>query len=56
MIEAKPCPFCGSDAKFDNGFVPFESVYYAWCSNTTRCPNFLEPPLTLEKWNERITK
>lgn len=27
------CPFCGSEPISQNGFSPFESVYYVWCSN-----------------------
>jgi hypothetical protein len=51
----KPCPFCGSTAKSDNGFSPCESVTYAWCSNQDCSLCTIEFGFTVEEWNRRTT-
>lgn len=33
ILKLLPCPFCGSKAESDNGFLPLESLTYVWCSN-----------------------
>lgn len=51
--DLKPCPFCGSAAKSDNGFLPCESVTYAWCSNQDCSLCTIEFGFTVEQWNTR---
>lgn len=51
--ELKRCPFCGSEAKSDNGFLPCESVEYAWCSNQNCSLCTIEFGFTVEEWNQR---
>jgi hypothetical protein len=48
-----PCPFCGSDAKSDNGFSPCESITYAWCGNQDCSLCTIEFGFTVEEWNHR---
>lgn len=45
------CPFCGSEAKTDNGFMPLESIEYVWCSNTDCVLN--DVLITRNEWNTR---
>lgn len=51
--ELKPCPFCGSSAKSDNGFSPCESVTYAWCSNQDCSLCTIEFGFTVDEWQAR---
>lgn len=51
--ELKPCPFCGSPAKSDNGFSPAESITYAWCSNTECQLHSVDVGMTPSDWNRR---
>lgn len=51
--ELKPCPFCGSPAKSDNGFSPAESITYAWCSNTECQLHSVDVGMTPSDWNQR---
>lgn len=52
--ELKPCPFCGSPAKSDNGFLPAESITYAWCSNTECQLHSVDVGMTPADWNRRV--
>lgn len=51
--ELKPCPFCGSPAKSDNGFPPAESITYAWCSNAECLLHSVDVGMTPADWNRR---
>lgn len=52
--ELKPCPFCGSEARSDNGFSPAESIVYAWCSNNECALHLIDDcGFTPETWNTR---
>jgi hypothetical protein len=52
-VKLKPCPFCGSSAKSDNGFSPCESVTYAWCSNQDCSLCTIEFGFTVDEWQAR---
>lgn len=55
-VKLKPCPFCGSKAESGNGFLPFENITFAWCSNED-C--YLSPLgreaflMEVKEWNTR---
>lgn len=58
LISLLGCPFCGSPAQSDNGFLPCESLTYVWCSNDEcylspigRDERLFDP----EWWNTRAT-
>lgn len=50
----KPCPFCGSPAIAENGFLPAESITYAFCSDLS-CPlHSVDVGFTVEEWQRRV--
>lgn len=51
--ELLNCPFCGSEARSDNGFSPCESITFAWCSNNQCALHNVEIGFTPEDWNRR---
>lgn len=44
-----PCKLCGAAARSGDGFLPLESITYAWCSNSN-CPNNSEL-IDIDDWN-----
>lgn len=52
MTELKPCPFCGSDAIFSDGY----NHWYVRCSNQeclVRTRRFLDKSKAKDCWNRR---
>lgn len=49
-----PCPFCGAPGRQDNGFLPMESVVYAFCSNL-ECGLAHETIFSPDEWNTRAS-
>lgn len=47
------CPFCGAEAKCENGYSPCESVYLVSCSNTDCFLYGISDPPSREEWNAR---
>ena len=53
MTELKPCPFCGSDAIFSDGY----NHWYVRCSNQeclVRTRRFLDKNNAMACWNRRV--